>query len=407
MSKAKKKILIVNNNLATGGVQRAFINLLQQIEKKYDITVFVFSKTGDYVNKIPPSVKVLEASSYLRVLGLSQRHTMKLGLKHYIIRYLCGVYTKIFSNHLPIAFLLTTEKRLSGFDAAISFCHSAEEKALYGGCNEFVLKRVDAKQKITFVHCDFLNYGGNTIKNREIYRQFDKIAAVSEGCKRSFMRAIPEVLGKVHCVYNCHNFSEYRKYARVNPKNYRKECMNIVTIARLSPEKDLLKGIRIVSQLIKDGYSIYWHIIGDGAQRNEITKEIIKYGLENYISLYGNQENPYKYLLNADLFLLISLHEAAPMVFMEAKSLHVPIITTNTISASEMVRDGFEGIVCENNETAIYQAIKGILKEPFLIEKYKQNLRSISFTNELAIKQFKQLMTNRSAEACIELSRAK
>jgi hypothetical protein len=46
----KKKLLIVNNNLETGGIQKALINLLHELDKKkkYDIDLFLFSNTGEY-----------------------------------------------------------------------------------------------------------------------------------------------------------------------------------------------------------------------------------------------------------------------------------------------------------------------------------------------------------------------
>ena len=41
-----KKILIVNNNLDIGGIQKALINLLRGISDKYEVTLMLFSPTG-------------------------------------------------------------------------------------------------------------------------------------------------------------------------------------------------------------------------------------------------------------------------------------------------------------------------------------------------------------------------
>jgi hypothetical protein len=67
-----KKILIVNNNLKVGGVQKALYNLLWEIEGKYDITLCLFSENGEYADKLPPSVKVVKVRGLYRYLGLSQ-----------------------------------------------------------------------------------------------------------------------------------------------------------------------------------------------------------------------------------------------------------------------------------------------------------------------------------------------
>ncbi|KQL42436.1 hypothetical protein AN960_00275 [Bacillus sp. FJAT-25509] len=394
MANGKKKVLIVNNNLATGGVQRSLVNLINQVKDQYDLTLFVFDYSGDYLKLIPSQIKVIEAPPLLKLLGMSQAQTKKMGFLFYAIRATFALYTKIFSNHLPISLLVSTQKKLSGFDIAISFLHNADKKSFYGGCNEFVLKRVNAKQKITFSHCDFLNYGGNTSRNREVYRYFDKIAAVSEGCRQSFIKAIPELAKRTHCVYNCHNYNEYINKANVNPVKYPRESLNIVTVARLSPEKGILRGIDVINRLVKENYKIRWHLVGDGSQKSEIENQILINDLSEHVILYGNQDNPYQYIKNADLFFLPSFHEAAPMVFDEAKCLGVPIFTTNTTSAEEMVREGFEGFVCENNEEEIYNKLKRVLDEPLFIEKCREYLSAQNHTNETAIEQFSKLVSD-------------
>lgn len=391
-SNKKKKILIVNNNLATGGVQRSLINLLNHIKGEYEVTLLLFSYTGNYKQYIPKEVKIIEANLPLKILGMSQSQVKSLGYMAYFLRTVFVAYTKIRNNHLPISLLLKSQGKLSGFDVAISFLHNAEEKSFYGGCNEFVLQRVQAELKIAFVHCDFSNYGGNTSKNQQNYKQFHKIAAVSEGCRQSFIEEIPELNDRTYCVYNFHDYPEYMNKGGTNPIIYPNDQLNIVTVARLSPEKGILRGIRIVKRLIEKNYKLHWHIIGDGSQRNEIEKEIKINKLDNYVTLYGNQENPYRYIKNADIFLLPSFHEAAPMVFNEAKYLGIPIVTTNTTSAIEMVREGIEGIVCDNNEEGIYKAIKKILDDPDIIKAYKSSLVKQRYTNSDAMEQFRRLI---------------
>lgn len=64
-----KKIIIVNNNLKVGGVQKSLCNLLWELEGKYDITLYLFSGVGAYAGQLPESVKVCTCSSLFRYLG--------------------------------------------------------------------------------------------------------------------------------------------------------------------------------------------------------------------------------------------------------------------------------------------------------------------------------------------------
>lgn len=388
----KQKVIIVSNNLATGGIQKALINLLQEIKDQYEITLFLFSDYGENQNKIPESLKVIKANSYLKLLGISQKESKKMGMFYYILRALLVLWTRIFNNNLPIRFLLSTESNLKKYDIAISYVHSSPDKLFYGGCNEFVLTKIEASRKCAFIHCDFLNFGGNTKKNKKMYKQFNRIITVSEGCKTNFLKALPELENITYTVRNCHEYTGIIKSAYNTPVQYDSRYFNIVTVARLSEEKGIIRAIDVINQLVKLGYKICWHLIGEGSQREKIESVITNNGLEGNVVLYGNQQNPYKFMLNADLFLLPSYHEAAPMVFDEAKCLGLPILTTNTTSATEIVETGNAGWTCENSSDGIKVRLKYILDNRNELSKIKNNLKKQNFNNEQAIKQFNDVL---------------
>ena len=48
-----KKIIIVNNNMKVGGIQKSLCNLLWSIHGRYDVTLLLFQAVGDYMNQIP------------------------------------------------------------------------------------------------------------------------------------------------------------------------------------------------------------------------------------------------------------------------------------------------------------------------------------------------------------------
>ena len=95
---------------------------------------------------------------------------------------------------------------------------------------------------------------------------------------------------------------------------------------------------------------------------------------------------------NADLLLLPSYHEAAPMVIDEAVSLGLPVLTTKTTSTHEMVLDRNAGWECENSQEGLDQSLEEILKTPNALQKVKDCLNNYSADNEVAIKQFRELV---------------
>ena len=107
--------------------------------------------------------------------------------------------------------------------------------------------------------------------------------------------------------------------------------------------------------------------------------------MQDCVTMHGNQKNPYPYIKSAEFLLLSSYHEAAPMVFAEAMFLGVPVVTTETRSAKELV--GEKGFVCDNNEKGIYYTLKEIFINRALLENKKNKLLNYDIDNENIIKK--------------------
>ncbi|MBZ9689214.1 glycosyltransferase [Clostridium estertheticum] len=390
----KQKLLIVNNNLDTGGIQRALVNLLYELDKEklFDIDLFLFSISGKHMTDIPPSVKVIEGNKLVKILGISQIDSKKLGMGFYLFRGLAVIYTKIINRVFPVKLILYTQRRMKGYDVAISFMHDPNENTFYGGCNNFVIDRVTAKRKITFVHCDFLSYGMNNSLNRLLYGEFDTIATVSERCKDKFISANPKLKNSVITVLNCNNYEKIIGKSNENSIIYEKSNFNIVTVSRISEEKGIIRTINVIEKLLETKRNILWHIVGTGSLESEVKAIIKAKKLEKNIIMYGNQGNPYRYMKNADLFLLPSFHEAAPMVFDEAKCLGLPILATETTSTQEMVIEAKAGWVCGNSVEGIEKSLQYILCNRYKIDEVRSYLLKQKYNNKTSLMQFQNML---------------
>lgn len=143
---------------------------------------------------------------------------------------------------------------------------------------------------------------------------------------------------------------------------YPKDSINFVSISRLSKEKGLSRVVTILSNLYKKNLTNFtWTIVGDGPEYDLLNKEIINNNLQKKIIMVGNKENPYTYLKNADALLVPSFNEAAPMVFGESAVLGVPIVTTETCSAIEMVEKRDLGYVITNDSKDIEVFLENVL----------------------------------------------
>lgn len=348
-----ERILIVINNMNIGGIQKSLLELLKALSKRKDIFVSLFccNKCGDFFSLIPKEIEILPNNKWAEVSELAVDKCKKLGVRYFLFRIVASLWTKAFNKELPANLLCRKIKSIGEYDVAISYSQPINDKAFSSLTNEIVIKCCKAKKKITFVHCDFANYGGNTSVNRKLYHNFDTVAAVSVSVGLVLAKCIPEIKDKIKTVYNFCDTNEIEKLSNQNPIKYSKKTF--ITVARLSEEKGLVRCIPIIAKLKEQKLDFEWHIVGDGGLENVIRDTIVDYGMENTIFLEGIQTNPYRYMKNADYLFLPSFHEAAPMVFNEAITLKLPILTTNTLSAIELVLNKNVGIVCENSDDKI------------------------------------------------------
>ena len=384
-----KKVVFVINNLEIGGVQISLLNLIREIYNFFDITVLTFYYKKEYELLLPKNVKLIHLNSPIKYLGVSQNQLKNKPLK-YCTRAFWATLTKIFGRSFITKFMFIFQKKIGYYDYAISYLHEGGKKIFYGGCNEFVIKKIKADKKVAWIHCDFKLSGGNNNISRKIYKKFDSIIACSNGTKKTFLECFPEFKGKCIAIRNCIDYEKIKCCTKSKPI-YDCSDFNIVTIARLAGEKGIERAIYAIEECLKKGFKVKYHIIGTGIMESLLKEYVDKNQLGDYIIFYGSQSNPYQFLLGANLFLLTSYHEAAPMVFDEAAFLKVPILATNTISTEEMLIKTKYGIVCDNNQEGINSTLLYILENPQILDEIKQNLNNSSFTNEFIVNSFCKL----------------
>lgn len=383
----KKKILIINNNMHIGGVQKSLVNLLNAIYDRYDVTLMLFSETGEYMSDIPSDVNVMSVKSHYKYLGMSMSESRK-SIGSFISRSFYATISKVLGRKYAIALMNFTQKKINGYDVAISFLQNSKSNSFYGGCNDFVLDCVNAPRKVAFLHCDYVKCGAHTAENAKRYSKFDVIAACSDGCRNVFVNALPELADKTVTVLNCHDFAKIKELADQSTVEMDAKYINIVTVARLSQEKGVMRAIEAIAALGDAKEKIRYYLVGDGPQGAEIEQKIREVKLDHVVTMCGALTNPFGYMKAADLLLIPSYEEAAPMVIGEAASLGTPILSTLTSSARDMVENKGFGWVCENSLEGLILGLKNVIEHPDVIADKKQILAMTSHNNEEAIAQF-------------------
>lgn len=132
--------------------------------------------------------------------------------------------------------------------------------------------------------------------------------------------------------------------SKLNLKFFKKKDLKLITIGRLTDQKDHLTLLKAFSLVVKKRIDAKLLIIGKGKLNNVIEDFISENNLHDNVMLRGYIANPYKYLKVADIFVLSSKFEGLPNVLLEAQFLKRYIISTDCPTGpSEILLNGKAG----------------------------------------------------------------
>ena len=119
--------------------------------------------------------------------------------------------------------------------------------------------------------------------------------------------------------------------------------VNLISLSRLSPEKNLQTAIKSISHLVNKHPNIQYIIIGDGPEKNKLFSLVKKLKLTKYIRFTGRPENKdIPFLINiGSIFVHPSLIELEGMVVLEAMACGLPLIISDseTSAAGDLVKN--------------------------------------------------------------------
>ena len=385
-----ERILIVNNNMKVGGVQKSLCNLLWAMDGQYEVTLCLFHAAGACMEEIPEGIRVVQCRGPVRYLAMSQGQCRGV---HKLLRGGLAFLCRILGRDRVMKLILLGSPKVPGeYDCALAFLHNGTITSFYGGVQEFVLEKVKAGKKAAFLHCDYGSCGANHPRNNAILRKFDRIAACSDGCRRAFENCLPELAEKCVTVPNFHRYDAIGNLAAEKKVDYEAGWIHGLCVARLAHEKGIERAIAATAAARDGGFAFRLHLVGGGGMEEKLKELVSQLRLQDRVIFHGEQSNPYPYMVGADLFLLTSYHEAAPMVIDEAVCLKLPVLTVKTTSSHEMVQLRQAGWVCENDQQALNDALLELLKDPSKIENVKIGLQMQTVDNTHAAQQLRRLI---------------
>jgi GalNAc-alpha-(1->4)-GalNAc-alpha-(1->3)-diNAcBac-PP-undecaprenol alpha-1,4-N-acetyl-D-galactosaminyltransferase len=187
------------------------------------------------------------------------------------------------------------------------------------------------------------------------YNFADGIITNSIGSKRSIKKLI-FFKKKINHIYNPYLSNIIQK------TNYKKNNY-ILSIGRLTKQKDFENLIKSFNFLQKDIKNYQLIIVGDGELKKKLFKITQELDLKKKVLFPGWSKNLSKYYKNSKIFVLNSVYEGLGNVLIDAANYELPIITTNCKSGpSEIIDNGKGGfLVPLKSPLALFKKIKFVI----------------------------------------------
>lgn len=348
-----KHLLFITPSRSIGGTNSSLSSVISFLKDKCDIKVLVISSSGEGKYSFDDMV----ISNAL----LDSYHTDYSKLKSSIkflaffikilkrILFVLSISGEKIINRLAVK---SIEKEYS-FDIVIGFSE---------GVSMRLASQFNVLDKVTWIHCDYDRAVPERINELPYYEKFRDIVCVSKYTKQKFIDRYPSLASRTTYIYNLLDIERITSLseAPIDDKTFRNDLFTIVSMGRMDPVKGFSLIPEIASELKQRKCHFRWYILGgpENKEFNKVKSEIQRLDVADVVFLLGTKSNPYPYLNASNLYVSTSYSEACPMVFLEAKTLGIPIVSSDFGSAREFVCEQGFVLSVDNFPTLLEEIIK-------------------------------------------------
>ena len=311
----KIKLFLFIPTLTLGGSERFMMSLADNINyEKFDVTLVVINKVGDFSNY---------QNDNIDIVNLKVPHVRNSIYK--IIR--------LIHKQKPDV-VLSTLAHLNRLLAIFKIFFPRKTKFI--GRESSIVSVRNNNNKYTRIYNTMYKF---------FYGNLDLIIAQSEYMKSDLCANYNISINKVLVINNFVDIDRIHPMSVSNRRVFKNNKFNLITVGRLEKVKGYDKLIHVAKNL---GTEFHITIIGDGKEKQSLLNLITELDVKDKVTLLGFKGNPYKYMVQADCFILTSRFEGFPNVLLEANACGIPIVAFDCPGGvEEIIEDGVNGFLVE------------------------------------------------------------
>ena len=348
---SRKKILLVNDCLRSGEVERLMQEFAWKWHIEYDVHIVTYKFQNDYHAYYPGNVHYYQWDGYYAQGNAMTKHPYNAGS------------TDLAQKHFDIIIAMKEGRVMR--DASV----------------------LEAPIKLAYVHSDYqTNHHTSEVfdtneEELECMKKFTHIICVSNPQRESLLNVVGDPGNTVVCYSPIDVNDIKKKYMDpIEDPILRKsdEITRFVVVCKPSELKGFDLLLKACIKLNENGYADKYevHILGD-YDRHYNESMYQQLGIKDLpnISYLGRKDNLYPYLATGDWYLSTSRSEGFSISAQEAMVFDVPVMLTDCVSTREMLGDSEYGIVMPIDADGIYEAMENVITDPSLHATYQEKTK--------------------------------
>lgn len=219
----------------------------------------------------------------------------------------------------------------------------------------------------------------------------DQTVVLTKQSEKAYYEKFSYKPGRVITIYNWMDESILD-----NVMPYDADSRRILTAGRFSKEKGMDLLVDTAVCLKEKTENFVWDVYGDGDLFDEIRVRVQREGLAEHVRLHGLTDEMEKCYRGHAMYVLTSYREGLPLVLLEAKANHLPLVSFDIVSGpAEIITDGKDGILVPPYDTermaaCIYELLENRQKRAAFSAQSGLNIEN--FSKEKILSQWKSLI---------------
>ncbi len=150
-----------------------------------------------------------------------------------------------------------------------------------------------------------------------------------------------------------------------------------LSVGRIVENKKLDLAVKALKILKDRGVKFKYIIVGSGSYEKKLKEHVAEAGLNDCVLFVGkvmDRNLLSGYYLVSDLFLFPSTFDTASLAPIEAAAMKLPSVMTEGCSTAEIISDGRNGFLAQENATAWADKIQEIIARKEVLKDIKENV---------------------------------